>query len=154
MVITKPDLVTAFRKIMKKIFLILSLCFLTQAFGENLAPFSLPVYGEKGEFSYKPGKKTLINFWASWCTSCIQEIPELEALKKAHPEMEFLAVNAGDNKRKIKKFLSKTGFSYKVLMDKSKSFSKGLGVLNLPQTFVIDEKGKVIYHENVPPKKL
>ncbi len=124
------------------------------SFGADLKPFSLPVYNEKKSFQYSPGKKTLINFWASWCTSCIQEIPELEALKKKFPKAEFLAVNAGDSKRKIKKFLKKTGFSYRVLMDKSKEFSKGLGILNLPQTMVVDEKGNITYHKNKPPTEL
>lgn len=134
--------------------IILLLTFSLSSFAMELSPFELPVYKEKKTFSYQPGKKTLINFWASWCTSCIKEIPELEALKKKYPQAEFLAVNAGDSKKKIKKFLKKTGFSYKVLMDKSKSFSKGLGVLNLPQTFVVDEKGVVIYHDTMPPKEL
>lgn len=137
---------------MSKVFLAFLLMLSLNA--KELESFSLPIYEGEESFTYKPGKKTLINFWASWCTSCIQEIPDLEALKKKYPNVEFLAVNAGDSKRKIKKFLKKTGFSYKVLMDKSKSFTKGIDVLSLPQTMVVDEKGFITYHENTPPKDL
>ena len=121
---------------------------------KRVQPFSLPLYSEKGDYSYKSGQKVLINFWASWCTSCIQEIPDLEELKKSNPNVTFLAINAGESKRKIKKFLNKNKFSYKILMDKNKFFSKGLGVLSLPQTILLNERGEVIYHKNIPPKKL
>ena len=133
---------------------LLSILMIFSLKAKELSPFSLPLYGEDKSFDYKPGKKTLINFWASWCTSCIQEIPELEALKRTYPKAEFLAVNAGDSNRKIKKFLKKTGFSYKVLLDKSKSFSKNLGILSLPKTLVINEKGEITYQDNKPPKEL
>ncbi|MCR9206260.1 MAG: TlpA family protein disulfide reductase, partial [Halobacteriovoraceae bacterium] len=102
----------------------------------------------------KEKKKVVINFWASWCTSCAQEVPLLESLQKQNPDVVFLAINAGDSKRKIKKFLKKYGFTWRVLMDKSKTFSKGLGVVSLPKTMVIDSKGKIIYEESVPPQSL
>ena len=117
---------------------------------------NLPAYTDNKDYTLtaKNHRATLINFWASWCTSCIQEIPELEALKKKYKNVEFLAVNAGDSKRKIKKFLKKTGFSYKILMDKNKKFSKSLGILNLPRTLIINSKREVIYSKSKPPKKI
>ncbi|MEC7276934.1 MAG: TlpA disulfide reductase family protein [Bdellovibrionota bacterium] len=103
---------------------------------------------------HKVERKTVVNFWATWCTACIQEIAELEALKKKYPKVDFVAVNAGESKKKIARFVKKHGFTYKILRDKDKSFSKGIGVLSLPQTFVVDETGKVLYHESTPPKKI
>jgi len=122
----------------------------------KISEINLPIYNSDKQFIFKGnGKgKTLINFWASWCTSCIQELPILEKLKKDHPNVTFIAINAGESKGKIKKFLKKNTFTYKILMDKDKSFSKGLGVLSLPQTFVVDASGKVIYHGEVPPKDI
>lgn len=121
---------------------------------KTLQSFSLPVYKQEKIFNYKAGKKTLINFWASWCTSCIQEIPTLEELKRKNSNVTFIAINAGDSQKKIKKFLKKTGFSYTVLMDKSKRVSKEMGILSLPQTIVVDENGTIVFHENIPPKSL
>lgn len=122
---------------------------------KEMKSFNLPQY-PNGEFSYsqKGKKKYVLNFWASWCTSCAQEVPELETLKKNNPNVVFLAINAGDSPRKIKKFLSKYGFSWTVLMDKDKAFSKGLGVVSLPKTMVLSSDGKVIYEDSKPPKSL
>ena len=123
-------------------------------FAVELDEFSLPIYNKSEVYTYKKGKPAVINFWASWCTSCIQEIPILEELKKNNPKHSFIAINAGDSKKKIKKFLKKTNFSYEVLMDKDKSTSKKLGVLSLPQTIVVNKEGEIIYHKSVPPEKL
>lgn len=124
--------------------------------GSKIKEINLPIYNSDQQFKFNgKGKgKILINFWASWCTSCIQELPILEKLKIDHPKVTFIAINAGESEGKIKKFLKKNTFTYKVLMDKDKSFSKGLGVLSLPQTFVIDASGNVLYHGEVPPKDI
>jgi peroxiredoxin len=126
----------------------------------NIKPvnFTLPVYGSKEKIELKEihGKKVLINFWASWCTSCIQELPELHHLKEMDKkgEYRFIAINAGDTKKKIKKFVKKYGFNYEILMDKSREVSKNWGVTNLPVTVVLDKRGKVIFKGIRPPKKL
>ena len=99
-------------------------------------------------------KKIVINFWATWCTSCIKEIDELERLKNNNPNVEFIAINAGDSKKKIKKFLKKHPWTYKILMDVDKSISKSLGVLSLPQTWVLDKKRTIIYKNTKPPSKI
>jgi thiol-disulfide isomerase/thioredoxin len=140
-----------------KALLLLAILFSSFLQAKELNDFKLPIY-PKGEFSYtsasKEKKKVVINFWASWCTSCAQEVPLLENLQKQNLDVIFLAINAGDSKRKIKKFLKKYGFTWKVLMDKNKTFSKGLGVVSLPKTMVIDSKGKIIYEDSVPPQSL
>lgn len=128
-------------------FLLTPLCF-----SKTLKSFSLPSYLDQNEYRYHYGKKTVINFWATWCISCIKEIPVLEKLKRENSGVEFLAINAGDSRKKIKKFLKKTGFSYRILMDGSKDFSKGLNIFSLPQTIVVDRNGVIIYHKNIPPK--
>lgn len=138
----------------RKWLIVLILIFNVSVQAKSLKEFTLPVYNEEGNYTFAKGKKTLVNFWASWCTSCIQEIPILEELKRKNPKVSFIAINAGDSKKKIKKFLKKTGFSYKVLMDRTKKTSKDMGILSLPQTIVVNEKGDIVFHKNVPPKSL
>jgi thiol-disulfide isomerase/thioredoxin len=138
-----------------KILLILFILVTFNLHAEKMTPFQLKEYSSDNIYDLAAeNKKTLINFWASWCTSCIKEIDELEALKKKYPHYQFIAVSAGDTKKKIKRFLKKNPWSYKVLMDQDKKVTKGLGVLNLPQTWVIDEKGNIVYKETTPPKTL
>jgi peroxiredoxin len=143
---------------MLKILLLLPL--FTYGASLNITPksFDLPVYGseETVKLSSLKGKKTLINFWASWCTSCIEELPDLHALKKSAKSSgyEFIAINAGDTPKKIKRFIKRNKFNYKILQDRSREISKSWGVDSLPITVILDETGKVIYKGTRPPKSL
>lgn len=106
-------------------------------------------------FKIAPGKKVVLNFWASWCTSCIGEIPELESLKKKYNEnVLFYAINAGEKKSLIDRFLKKTGFSYTVLIDEDRKYSKLVGVDSLPITIVLDSELNIIYRGTRPPKEI
>lgn len=104
----------------------------------------------------KENDKILINFWASWCTGCIQELAELLALKEKYKDQKvlFIAINAGESKKKIKKFIKKYKFSYLVLLDKDRVLSKGLGVNNLPKTIVVNKKREILFTGNRPPKEI
>ena len=140
---------------MKKTLLLIFLFLQLSIAAKEIKKFKLPEYDSQNHYEIpKSKKKVVLNFWATWCTSCIKELDELETLKKKYPNYEYIALNAGDTKKKIKRFLKKHPWSYKVIMDKDKSVAKGLGVLSLPQTWVIDEKGNIIYKELSPPKTL
>ncbi len=124
----------------------------------SIENFTLPVFESNTKFELKNELKkglVVLNFWASWCTACIKEIPELEALKvKYSNKARFFAVNAGDKPAYIKRFTKKHGFTYTVLHDKDKSFCKDNDILELPRTIVINQAGKTIYDSNTPPKSL
>ena len=135
-----------------------SIVFCFSLFAEDLKDFELPIYKKDKTYSFKKDfkkEKLLINFWASWCTACIKELKELEELKKKYSDrVEFVAINAGEHKKKIKKFLRKYKFSYLILEDKGKAYSKSMSVLELPRTLVVDKKGKILFTGNRPPKSL
>lgn len=95
----------------------------------------------------------VINFFASWCTACIKELPELEALKRAHPNAVFVAINAGEKPVLVKKFLAKYAFSYQVLLDPAKALSGKWGIEELPRTLVF-KQGILVYNQSIPPKGL
>ena len=117
--------------------------------GKNISEIKLKYWNKDVEFNLideLKNKKVLINFWASWCTSCINELQELEALKvKYNKNYTFVAINAGEKKNKIKKFINKFNFSYEILSDPNRSYSKDLGVESLPRTIVLDKGGKIIF---------
>jgi thiol-disulfide isomerase/thioredoxin len=122
--------------------------------------FSLPVYKSDKTYqlekSLKSGKTVVLNFWATWCTACIEELPLLRDLQKKYMDknVEFIAINAGERKKLIKKFLKRYDFPYKIVLDQGRKIAKKFKVENLPQTFVISKEGKILFHGNRPPKTI
>ena len=139
---------------MKK--LILLLLFSINVYADVIPDFNLPVYSSDSKFLLSEkikDKKILINFWATWCISCIHEIPLLESLKEKYGnEVVFVAINAGEKSNLIERFLKKYKFTYIILNDEDRIFSKSIGVDSLPVTIVLDQNRKILYRGVVPPK--
>ena len=93
------------------------------------------------------GRYVVLNFWATWCVPCIQEIPEIAEFARAHKDVVVLgvAVDAEDNVAKVKQFATKTGHDYPLVFSDAK-VEKQLGEPRaLPTTRVYDPTGKVVY---------
>ena len=128
---------------------------------EEVAPqnFSLPQLDDKiFNVSDFLGKKIIvINFWASWCKTCSEEIPQLVAFKNTlgSDKAIFLGINTGEKASKASKFNKREGYPYLVLVDKDKTVAKKYNVLGLPQTIIISKDGKkIVYRGSRPPKNL
>ena len=144
---------------MKNFYLIALLLLSITAHAQKITDFSLPIHstGEVFELKQHLGKKNIIiNFFASWCTACIAELDELHDLQKKYSSNQylFIAINAGERKKIIKKFLRKHPFNYLILEDKNRTLSKQLNISSLPQTLVVDKKGEIIFSSSRPPKQL
>lgn len=138
--------------------IILLMSFSISAHAEKMKDFSLPLHLENRIVHLQEevkNKKVLLNFWASWCTSCAQEIPKLEELKaKYGDKVTFIAINAGEKPNLIERFLRKYKFSYLLVKDEDRLYSKSVGVDSLPVTIVVDQDMNIIYREVFPPKDL
>jgi thiol-disulfide isomerase/thioredoxin len=113
--------------------------------------WSLPTPGEEvHRLADHQGQVVLLNFWASWCAPCREELPTLEAL---HQELgdEGLAiigvnVDPGDAKR-AGRLAEQRGLSFGVLHDREQRVASNYGVLGYPTTVVIDRAGWIVLSE-------
>jgi thiol-disulfide isomerase/thioredoxin len=95
------------------------------------------------------GKVLVLNFWASWCPPCVEEMPELDSLQRALADKNVLFVGiAVDSPSNVRDFLKKTPVSYPIVMGgmNASGIYKALGNTQsaLPYTVVISSKGKVV----------
>jgi thiol-disulfide isomerase/thioredoxin len=88
----------------------------------------------------------VVNFWATWCVPCIQEIPEIAEFARAHPRVVVIGVAMdAENPAKVKQFAQKTGHDYPLVLADD-AVEKQLGEPKaLPTTRVYDPAGKVVY---------
>ena len=121
-----------------------------------LAPsFTLPSRGgDKVSLTQLKGKVVMLNFWASWCGPCRQEMPLLEQMHKRYSALGFtlVGVNVDANSKDAEEWLSKTPVSFPVLFDRESKVSKLYDVSAMPSTVFIDRKGNVRYlHKGYKP---
>ncbi|MCW3835545.1 DsbE family thiol:disulfide interchange protein [Sphingomonas canadensis] len=89
------------------------------------------------------GKPRLLNVFASWCIPCIAEAPQLMKLKAAGVEIDAVAVR--DKPEAVEAFLSRYGDPYARIGDDPRSAAQlALGSSGVPETFVIDGKGRIV----------
>jgi len=96
------------------------------------------------------GKVLVVNFWASWCPPCVEEMPTLDMLQKDFLQQNVLFVGIGiDSPSNIREFLNKTPVSYPIVIGglEGSNLSKQLGNTSgaLPYTLIINSKGKAVY---------
>jgi peroxiredoxin len=93
------------------------------------------------------GRVVMVNFWATWCGPCRQEMPQLNKLYEKYRGSGFvlLGVNVDDDARNAASVASKIGVKFPVLLDTDKTVSKRYELATMPSTVIIDRDGKVRY---------
>ncbi|MEP7245104.1 MAG: TlpA disulfide reductase family protein [Gammaproteobacteria bacterium] len=117
--------------------------------------FSLEARGGKTiNLSQFKGQVVMINFWATWCGPCRQEMPLLESIYKQYNKAGFtlLGVNVEPDSKPAEDWLKQTPVSFPVLFDKQSKVSKLYEVSGMPSTVIVDRKGKVrVIHHGYKP---
>jgi thiol-disulfide isomerase/thioredoxin len=119
---------------------------------KNRFDFTLQdVNGQSFTLSDYEGKTIAVNFWATWCPPCRQEMPDLDAYYRAHlPDGDFLlvAVNDGEDPLQARTFIEENGFSFPTLVDPTSSVTISQGINGLPTTLIIDPSGQIVYRHS------
>ncbi|MEE9494244.1 MAG: TlpA disulfide reductase family protein [Gammaproteobacteria bacterium] len=124
-----------------------------QAFQGNPEPLPLMLETARGEKIHKQdyqGKVSLVNFWASWCGPCVEEIPSLNRLreKMADKPFELISVNYAESNAIMQAFLKQVQVDFPVLMDRKGEVAADWNVMAFPSTFVIGPDGRIVYGVN------
>ncbi len=91
------------------------------------------------------GQVVLLNFWASWCPPCRQEMPSMERLRQKLAGRSFviLGVNSGENPEEVRSFLPTMKLGFPILLDPESANTRRWKVFALPTSFLIDAQGRV-----------
>ncbi len=91
------------------------------------------------------GDVILLNFWASWCGPCREEMPELEKLQQKYQALGFkvMGVNVETAPEKAQAFLKNLNITFPILLDSEQTVSKTYQVEAMPTTYLMDRQGKL-----------
>ena len=103
--------------------------------------------GSKVALSELRGKVVLLNFWATWCPPCRQELTRVQTDiidRFAGKEFVFLPVSRGEKREAVEAFREKTGYAFPMGLDPARTVYDRYASNYIPRNFVIDRKGKVV----------
>lgn len=124
-----------------------------QPFKGQMSPLAIDLMSVNGKpFKRKSydGKVTVINFWASWCGPCVEEIPALNRLRQSMlgKPFELISINYAEKPEQILEFMQMVDVDFPVLVDLDGQFSSNWNVLVYPATFVIGPDSRIAYGVN------
>jgi thiol-disulfide isomerase/thioredoxin len=102
--------------------------------------------GGKSNLSAAKGKIVLLNFWATWCPPCRQEMPSIEALwnKTRNEAFTIYAVSMGETKATVKKYIEEQKYSYPIFIDPENRIGTSFNVNAIPTSYILDKAGRAI----------
>ena len=110
--------------------------------------------GSQVNLAQYKGQVVMINFWASWCGPCRQEMPLLEDIYRKYNKLGFtlLGVNVEPDSKAADDWLKQTPVSFPILYDKNSKVSQMYDVSGMPSTVIIDRKGnlRMLHHGSKP----
>lgn len=119
--------------------------------GSSAPPFTLvrlypPPAGERVSLEDFRGRAVLLNFWATWCKPCEEEMPALARLHQAleGEPFELLAVSVDEDPGVVQAFRARLGLEFPILHDPDKEVARAYQVFKYPETLLVDGTGRVV----------
>jgi len=112
--------------------------------GNRAPPFTLKdLNGKNVKLSDFRGKIVMVNFWATWCIPCTEEMPFIQAISdnRSEEDLKILAINFKEGTATVRSFIDKEGYTFTVLLDSDGGVNTLYNVDTLPTTFFIDAEG-------------
>jgi cytochrome c biogenesis protein CcmG/thiol:disulfide interchange protein DsbE len=108
----------------------------------------LDMNGNKVKLSDMRGSVIFVNFWATWCGSCVEELPSIERLFNSlsgNPSFKMVTILFKDSISNAAGYMKQTGYSFPVFLNPDESAAKIFGITGVPETYIIDKKGVLRY---------
>ncbi|MDY0235773.1 MAG: TlpA disulfide reductase family protein [Gudongella sp.] len=110
--------------------------------GEAAPDFTLiNMEGEEVSLSDYKGKLVYLNFWATWCGYCDQEMPDLQALNAENEDLVVLAVNVREDLDTVKTYIEAGGYDFPVILDIEGEVATRYLINGMPTTYFINSEG-------------
>jgi peroxiredoxin len=114
----------------------------------DLAPgFDLPVLGGgQVNLASRDGKITLVNFWATWCKPCEEEMPAMERLYETleGEGFELLAISVDEDQDAVAEFQTRMAVSFPILLDPVQAISRQYQTTGFPESLLLDREGRIV----------
>ena len=89
------------------------------------------------------GRIVVLNFWASWCAPCLEELPSLERLQRDLPQVQIVAVSTDDDAAAYERFLKEHSVSLLTVRDGDQRSNAMYGTFRYPEPYIIDKNGMI-----------
>jgi len=89
------------------------------------------------------GKVVVVNFWATWCIPCVEEMPSFQEFQNQYPDFVMLGIDQEEGLEQVRTFLEGKGIDYQILLDYNAKVAGSYKVFMLPTTFFIDQEGMI-----------
>lgn len=101
--------------------------------------------GQQVRLADLKGQPVVLNFWASWCVPCLQEMPDFQALYDQYKDtgLQLYGVNLGESKVAVTSFQERVGTNFPLLLDLEHEAESAYKILPIPATFFIDRTGTI-----------